>query len=326
MRVFIANFGQENYLWPKCLAKSTVATINNEDAQPYWERGDRQGYIAHALANLKTARGQVPTKPVASRWYSLMEIVSETSGDLWIHRAKDELWWTITHPEPMTVTLEAAFTPERDGPRIYELHKPADPWSDRTRKGARLSWNGLHPKAKDFLFTEGTLQQLSPDYAAYALALVNGDDLSEWEDRPIWRTKVANAGRGSAVVYDAVEKSIWDMVDTVKKTVAQANGQQVLKTVKLKLNGFDDEDEFKAYIRTLIKDQEGVCALTGLRLQYAGDCEDPQMLCSLDRIDSSGHYDRDNLQVVCRFANFWKGNGNDEEFKRLLALVRSVTP
>ena len=226
-----------------------------------------------------------------------MEIVNETSGDLWIHRAKDELWWTISHPEPMAVTLEASFTPERDGPRIYELHKPADPWSDRTRKGARLSWNGLHPKAKDFLFTEGTLQQLSPDYAAYALALVNGDDLSEWHDRPEWCAKVEKRGWGVAVFYGARQRAVWRMVDTVKKTVAQANGQQALKTVKLKLNGFEDEEALTEYVDKLISDQDGVCALTGMQLQFDGHHDDTELLCSLDRIDSDGHYEPGNLQV-----------------------------
>lgn len=48
-----------------------------------------------------------------------------------------------------------------------------------------------------------------------------------------------------------------------------------------------------------------------------------RLLCSLDRIDSSGHYSIGNLQVVCRFLNRWKNDGNDTEFRRLLALLRS---
>ncbi|CUK08438.1 hypothetical protein PH7735_03246 [Shimia thalassica] len=34
---------------------------------------------------------------------------------------------------------------------------------------------------------------------------------------------------------------------------------------------------------------------------------DPAMFASLDHIDSSGDDESGNLQVVCRFANFWKG-------------------
>ncbi|MEZ4234398.1 MAG: hypothetical protein R3B89_34810, partial [Polyangiaceae bacterium] len=54
-------------------------------------------------------------------------------------------------------------------------------------------------------------------------------------------------------------------------------------------------------------------------------CEDPALTYSLDRIDSDGHYERDNLQVVCRFVNKWKSNSKDEEFRRLLRIVREHT-
>ena len=49
-----------------------------------------------------------------------------------------------------------------------------------------------------------------------------------------------------------------------------------------------------------------------------------QGLPSLDRIDSDGHYEIGNLQLVCRFANFWKGASENEEFRPLLAIVRGM--
>jgi hypothetical protein len=57
--------------------------------------------------------------------------------------------------------------------------------------------------------------------------------------------------------------------------------------------------------------KHGHCVKEAFRLEY-----------SLDRIDSSGHYERRNLQVVCKFINQWKGATDNEEFKRLIALVR----
>ena len=41
----------------------------------------------------------------------------------------------------------------------------------------------------------------------------------------------------------------------------------------------------------------------------------------MDRIDSNGHYEFGNLQVVCQFVNFWKSDSDNSEFKRLLRLV-----
>jgi len=326
MKVFIANFGQENYLWPKCLERSTVATINNVGAQPYWERRDRQGYIAYAIAHLKTARGEVPSKPVASRWFTLMEVVSETSGDLWIHRAKNELWWTITRPDPVEIELAKAFNAKRDGPEIWEFHKPADPWSDLNHKGGKLSWNGLHPRAKDFLFTEGTLQQLQPDNAAYARALVEGGDLSEWHDRPAWKKKVerSSSKAGPVKTFDPIERAAWTMAEQAFSTAAQSNGQEVVRTIKNKNCDFSKE-ELREYVLNLLHDQERLCAITGIPLQFEPDVEDREMLPSLDRIDSSGHYERGNLQVVCRFVNRWKSDAVDTEFRRLIAAVRSAT-
>lgn len=326
MKVFIANFGNENYLWPKCLELGTVATINNEILQPFWERGDRKGFIAHALAHQKTARGEVPTRSVASRWFSLMEAISETSGDLWIHRAKEELWWTTTRDEPVQIELAASFNPSRDGPQIFEFHKSAEAWSDQNRKGGRLSWNGLHPRAKDFLFTEGTLQQLQPDNAAYAQALIAGEDLSEWHERTEWKKKVerSSSKAGAVKSFDPIERAAWVMADQALSTASQANGQQVLHTVKEK-NCDLSKDELRGYIVNLLKDQERLCAITGIPLQFEPDVDDKEMLPSLDRIDSSGHYARGNLQVVCRFVNRWKSDAVDAEFRRLLGKVRELS-
>lgn len=322
MKVFIANFGQQNYLWPACLERSTVATINNVRVQPFWEARDRKGYVAYALANMKTARGETPTPSVASRWYGLTDEVANTNGDIWIHREKTELWWTTTRPDTVQIELKPSRNSERDGPEIYELHKPCDPWTDRTRKGGRLSWNGLHPKAKDFLFTEGTLQQLQPDNAAYALALIAGEDLSAWHDRPNWKAKSDRSGRSAAVTFDPIQKAAWRMAATALASASQANGQQVLKTVKVKNCEFTAE-ELRLYVENLIHDQDRLCAITGIPLQFDGDHDDAEMLCSLDRIDSSGHYARGNLQVVCRFVNRWKSDSDDGQFRRLMGLVRS---
>jgi hypothetical protein len=197
-----------------------------------------------------------------------------------------------------------------------------DPWSHKNRKGRSLSWKALHPKAKDFLFTEGTLQQLSPDNAEYAQALIDGALLDSWHNRSDWRAKMDAARTKPVNLYDARKKTIYRMVETVLSTVANANGQQVLRTVKEKNTTFD-RVALEKYVDGLISDQDGLCALTGIQLQYDKEGPDPELWCSLDRIDSGGHYVPGNLQVVCRFANRWKSDGRDSEFRRLIQLVRS---
>jgi len=319
MKVFIANFGRENYAWPDCLARGTIATMNDAAVQDFWAAGDRENYIQTMMQRHKTAAGKTPTVPVASRWFNLMTTIVESEGDIWLHREKDQLWWTTSRPDP--ATFEPLMETVGDRRDVIICHKPCDPWSNMSRKGNRLEWAGLHPKAQEFLFTEGTLQQLKPDNADYALALIDGEDLGPWHSSPEWRAKVERRRKNPGKVFNPREIAVWRMADTLKKTVAGSNGQQVLRTVKNKELRIIENDLIP-FLHALLSEQDGLCAITSLRLQYDTDVDDPEMLCSLDRIDSNGHYERDNLQIVCRFVNRWKNSSDDAEFRRLIGVLR----
>lgn len=323
MKTFIANFGRANYLWPRCKEQATVATFEDEDLRPFWEGADRDGYIAYAVANKKSAAGITPTKPVASRWFNLATIISETSNDLWIHREKDELWWTTTKPDPAQTTLEPSSEPGRTSARVYVIQKPAHPWSNKDKKGRRLVWPAIHPRAREFLFTEGTLQQLSEENAAYAQALLDAGDLSPWHSQQQWRAKEEKSGKAPVTVYSAAKRTAFRMANTAMATASAANGQEVVRIVKNKELRFDSEAALQSYLEALLVAQEDACAITSLPLQFDGEQTDPEMLCSLDRIDSSGHYEAGNLQVVCRFVNRWKSDSDDGEFRRLIRVLQS---
>jgi hypothetical protein len=256
VKTYIANFGRGNYLWPMCRDKATVATFEDQDLRPFWEAGDRDGYTAHAIANKKSAAGITPTKPVASRWFNLATIVSETSGDLWIHREKDELWWTITKPEPVKVTLEQSVEPGRTSAQVYVIQKPAQPWSNKSRSGGRLVWKAIHPRAREFLFTEGTLQQLAEGNAAYARALIDGEDLSSWHARRDWVAKEESSGRSPVTVYGATQRAAFRMASTAMATAAGSNGQEVLRTVKNKEVRFPSERALQEYLEALLAAQD----------------------------------------------------------------------
>jgi hypothetical protein len=82
--------------------------------------------------------------------------------------------------------------------------------------------------------------------------------------------------------------------------------------------------ELEKLIASLLDLQDNRCALTGIPFQFLGPEADKNLLPSLDRIDSAGHYEAGNLQVVCQFINFWKADCENAEFQRLLMLVRGV--
>jgi hypothetical protein len=337
MNVYIANFGRQNYEWPTCRERGTVATMNAIDAQKYWESNDRDGYVYSRMANDTTAAGRKPTKATASRWFNLMTIVAETVGDVWVHKDGDELWWTISLSD--TPSFETKKEPIERGREVVICHKPCEPWSNTTKKGVPLRWNELHPKAKDFLSTEATLQSLSPSYRDYTLALIAGDDLSQWHSSPHWTKRSDAAKKGFApikygsqadkIAYQRASE-IFDAADaaermarTAVRTTNSATGQSVERIVKRKDLGFPSAAALQDYIKGLMGAQEYCCELTGLPLELDEINGDPAMFASLDRIESSGHYEPGNLQVVCRFANFWKGASDDSEFRRLLRVLRS---
>jgi hypothetical protein len=323
VKTFIANFGRANYLWPACKALGTVATLEDEDLRSFWERGDRNGYIAHAIAHKKSAAGITPTRPVASRWFNLATIITETTGDVWIHREKDELWWTVTKPDPVQVTIELSRDLLYPGLKVFVLHKPAQGWSQMNKRGSRLVWKAIHPRAREFLFTEGTLQQLAEGNAAYAHALIEGSDLSPWHSQPAWKTKEEKSGKAPVTIFSAAKRTAFRMATTAMETATYSNGQEVARTIKNKEFRFDNLLELQVYLEAVLASQENLCAITSLPLQFDGEHSDAEMLCSLDRIDSNGHYEEGNLQVVCRFVNRWKSDSDDCEFRRLVRMLQT---
>ncbi|WP_375687991.1 hypothetical protein [Pseudooceanicola sp. LIPI14-2-Ac024] len=324
MKVFVANFGEQNYAWPECLRRGTIATMNTVEAQPFWAAGDREGYIRNRMGTL-TAAGNVPTRAVASRWFNLMTNITESSGDIWLHSDADHLWWTESLPgSPVFEELDEPIGRRR---KVVICHKQCEPWSNKSVKGNPLPWAGLHPKSKDFLATEATMQQLGADYAAYALALIRGEDLAPWHDRSEWKAKIeqSKSKAGAVVVFNDEQKAAWRMARTALQTVAQANGQTVERNLKVKDLGFTSEEALRVYIETLIADQDRHCALTGLPINFNETDGDPEMRASLDRIDSNGHYEPGNLQIVCKFANRWKGADDNAEFRRLVESLKDFS-
>lgn len=126
---------------------------------------------------------------------------------------------------------------------------------------------------------------------------------------------------GTGHIIGGRQKSIIAMRYSVEDTAKNSNGQRVERVVKNKDLRMTSS-QLEEYIAVLLDLQDNKCALTGIPLQFHGDGADPNLLPSVDRIDSNGHYETGNLQIVCRFINFWKSDSENDEFRRLLMLVR----
>ena len=133
--------------------------------------------------------------------------------------------------------------------------------------------------------------------------------------------RIGRDGNDYGRVLSGRETSIIEMRDSVKHTVGNAHGQSVVRTLKKKEQRMTDK-EMLELIESLLDRQDDRCALTGIPFHFHGPDVDVNLKPSVDRIDSDGHYEVGNLQIVCRFINFWKADAENEEFKRLLMLVR----
>ena len=131
----------------------------------------------------------------------------------------------------------------------------------------------------------------------------------------------APGGRDEGRVLGGREKSIAAMRSAVEDTVRNARGQIAERRVKnkeLRMNGA----ALEKLIACLLDLQGNRCALTGIPFHFHGPDANRNLRPSVDRIDSDGHYEAGNIQIVCQFINFWKSDTRDDEFRRLLMLVR----
>ena len=131
----------------------------------------------------------------------------------------------------------------------------------------------------------------------------------------------ALGGRDEGRVLGGREKSVVAMRYSVENTVQNARGQiaeRRMKNKELRMNAA----ALEKLIASLLDLQGDRCALTGIPFHFHGPDADRNLLPSVDRIDSDGHYEAGNIQIVCQFINFWKSDTGDDEFRRLLMLVR----
>jgi hypothetical protein len=329
MKVYIANFGSGNWAWPECLTRNALAVMDDERVHPFWQRKDQEGYVRESLRLMTNRDGKQLDKGTATRWYGEITILNETSGELWLHSDTKRLWWTISKTDPATFDVRKEPDPSFGSQKIYVYFKPCRPWSDRDKEGRELFWDGLHPKAKMFLMNQGTFQPILGDNASYVQALIAGEDVSSWHQLRDWREKLERSGKeavksfsAAEIVEERMKQTAARMVKTAQQTAIQS-GQVVISLTKDKHFLFGSEKAAQDYSLELMKKQQGRCALTGLQMLLDDEPGDEQCRYSLDRIDSSKHYEPENLQLVCRFANLWKSASDNEEFKRLIAIVRS---
>jgi len=93
------------------------------------------------------------------------------------------------------------------------------------------------------------------------------------------------------------------------------------KMSRRRINGKDREtlhpfDIDKTFLVGLWDKQDGYCALSGLKMEHKYGL---LKSASVDRIDSSKGYTKDNVQLVCKFINLGKQESTNEEVIQFLS-------
>ncbi|KQS76402.1 hypothetical protein [Rhizobium sp. Leaf383] len=312
--ILIAMTGDDNELWPVCLERGVVALGYG---RPYFDAlrsGDRDAFFRLQLDAHPRGTAESVIRRKATIWFDRATRIAESRDDLWLHRTATDLYWALSED------TEPLFE-EYDGKMM--IAKPVTPWARRNRKTVALTWNSIHPKARDYLTTQQAVFRVAdPKMKQYIQALIEGGSLERWHELPDWKSRLGEEkGKTLGSNVELSEFVLTRMMMTIRDTVRNSNGQVVQRTLRDK-KLLCSEAAMKARLEALMIEQEGRCAITGLPLHVDGqDNLDFDMLASVDRIDSHGHYEPDNVQIVCRFVNFWKCAQDNGKFVELLERV-----
>lgn len=317
---YVIKTGELNYFWPHCHKGSFVALMFDKPYFEAWASGDKDVYfdVVRQLAKKNTPEPIIRRE--ATIWFNNGMKLRDSVGDVFINRVDNNLYWATTKDEP-SFTIEH----EYQGVSVVALCKPVDNWSRFNAKGTPLQWQTTHNRAKDFLSPYPALFRIDhSEMQDYLDALLHGDDLSPWHQQPSWKIKQGeDKGKSLGKSVPVIDYVVTDLWHSMVQTTSQANGQLVISVKHMKNKTIvGTEAEMRKHLAELWEKQEGRCALSGIPMHAPGqDNIEPDLRVSPDRIDSNGHYEIGNIQLVCRFINYWKCAAENGKFLDLLDLV-----
>lgn len=109
----------------------------------------------------------------------------------------------------------------------------------------------------------------------------------------------------------------------IKEKIIRMRERELIKKNKLlinkKLTIKDIQFDFDYnYIYELMEKQNNRCALTNVKMTWTPN---DLVIASVDRIDSSKGYSKDNIQIVLRYVNSLKGDMSDDDTKQILEKI-----
>lgn len=199
-----------------------------------------------------------------------------------------------------------------------EAQGAAGKWIDRTLAELQHGPSGIHKANRSTTHRAGMtlegVRELARRLTTQLLAETGRWDSGSRLATPSSETPTAEPAR-KVPTYPA---ALLQMLANAHSACEQS-GKSSVTVAKMKEFRFGNDEEFLAYVLPML--EAGKCAITGIPLDLT--MTDLDLAPSLDRKDSGGHYERGNLQVVARFINRWKSDDGEQNFRRLLDLVKA---
>ncbi len=316
---YVVKTGEDNYFWDDCLKTGCVALVFDKPYYDAWLNNDRETYFDILRSNAKKGTPEPAIRREATTWFNNGLRIRDSVDDVFIIRIGNNLFWAMT--------TDSEWYPvehEHSGVKVVAICKPVDNWSRYDGREKPLQWPTIHNRAKDFLSPYPALFRVGDaEMREYLDALLHGDDLTPWHSQTGWKIKQGeDKGKSLATSATITETAVTDLWHSIQHTIKYENGQLILKKLKDKKLVGCTEAQMKAHLGELLLQQEGRCKLTGIQMHLPGqDGMKLDLKVSPDRIDSDGHYQIGNIQLVCRFINYWKCTNENGKFLELLDLV-----
>lgn len=278
--IYIVMTGSGNELWAECLERKLVALGFDKPYYDAWHADDYDAFLAVETAAAPAGTPDADIRSRATLWFNRATRLTESEGDLWLHRdGGRNLYWAETTFGPPVC--------EPYGDKVM-IAKAVNGWSRRNRKTSALTWNSIHPRARDYLVTQQAVFRVAnEDMKAYLRALINGDDRDEWHSRLDWRERLGeDKGKTLGRNVELSEFAITRMMQSIRDTVKNSSGQQVLRTLKDK-KLLCSEPQMKVHLIHLMKEQQGLRAITRLPMHLVIAMRASISTCSLPRTEST---------------------------------------
>ena len=94
--IYIAMTGDGNELWAECLERNLVAFGYDKPYFEAWNAGDRGEFLRLEMKAAPIGGAEGDIKSRATTWFNRATRIAESENDLWLHRAGNDFYWSVS--------------------------------------------------------------------------------------------------------------------------------------------------------------------------------------------------------------------------------------